>query len=313
MVAAHGGVAAERLAQHALGVRVNHQHLQCGRYRDRCHGVGQPQREAGGFGVQRQEVKRAEPCCKQHAQSRRNAHQPRQRLHPQGQRSLRRRNGFDQALRVFANLAVAESQRVDVGQARNVGGQAGLDRHARAVHQHRNHPFAGAQGGGDFMAHVVAWQLDAGPAIVAGQCGPERADDGHHDIAVLEVALYLRGEGFAVLDGLDIKKYLRLAKRCDQLGIERMRVHGAVVAPVADEDFRLPPGHRNSASLASAKPAFCDGMGAKARFHVSKSLNWCTNAQTAAVAASGWGSFCLSPNCGSAPPRQAQCQAQPRG
>ena len=254
MVTPRGRVAAERLAQRALRICINHHHLQAGRGRHGCHGVGQPQREAGGFGIQRQEVKRAQPRRKQHAQRRRNAHQPRQRLYPQSQRGLRRRNGFNQALRVFANLAVAESQRVDVGQARNVGRQAGFGRHARAVHQHRNHPLAGAQGQGDLMAHIVAGHLNAGPAVVACQRGPQGANDGDYNIAVLEVALDLGDESLAVLDRLDIKKNLRRAKCGDQLGVKRMRVHGAVVAPVADEDFQLPPRHEVAACANDRSP-----------------------------------------------------------
>ena len=247
MITARRRVAPERLVQRKFGLRIDDDHLHFIRRRHRRDHVGQPHRQARGLRVEMQTVEQTKPRGEEH-QRRRCEPEPTQQPEPplarHGIGAAAAADRVDQAARAFAELAVAERERIDVEQASDVVGQLGPLRHPGAADQHRDQPLADAQRRRDFVAHVVARRADARLAVGAGERHPLRPDHRHDHVAGLDALVDHAGERVAIVNAFNVVEDMARTERGGQVGVQRTRMHSAVVAPVADEDLGLAPEHR---------------------------------------------------------------------
>ncbi len=87
----------------------------------------------------------------------------------------------------------------------------------------------------DLEAHPVVGVVDPALALAVARVEPPGADDGQHDVALVDEARDVLAEVRAGRD-LDVAEDVLLAVAAREVALEASRVAAGVVAPVADED-----------------------------------------------------------------------------
>ena len=87
----------------------------------------------------------------------------------------------------------------------------------------------------DLEAHPVVGVVDPALALAVARVEPSGADDGEHDVALVDEARDVLAEVRAGRD-LDVAEDVLLAVAAREVALEASRVAAGVVAPVADED-----------------------------------------------------------------------------
>jgi hypothetical protein len=145
---------------------------------------------------------------------------------------------------VVAPAGVAELDRLAAGEGLEVAGEGVHRRHARPVHQDRDHPDPAGQRRGDLQADEVARAVQAPAALGVRRRQPLVADHRQQHVAGADRPLDALHEVAAGLDGVHVHEDPLGAEPGGQVLAQPARVPRAVLAAVGDEDagHGVPPG-----------------------------------------------------------------------
>jgi hypothetical protein len=133
-------------------------------------------------------------------------------------------------------LRVVESGRLPGDERRQRWRQVFLARQGGALHEHRDHPDAAAQGGLDFEADEVVRIVEPAGAVRRELGYPSGTDHHEHRRGLAKRRLQDLHEVGAGLDGVDVEEHAIRTEAPLQMVGEPAGIARRVVSPVADED-----------------------------------------------------------------------------